>query len=53
MNANEWLSAVETHLGRKARIYEQYYITRVFDPEETQETARIVAKLIKDTEGLK
>ena len=51
MNAKEWLDAVKSHLGRPARIYEQRYIARLYEIENTDDTAAIVAHLLHEIDA--
>lgn len=53
MTVKQWLDAVERHLERKSRPYEQRYIARLYDDDNTDETAAIVAKLILDNTRIK
>jgi len=51
MNAREWIAAVDRHLQRPMRTYEQRYCARMFEPENTDDTARIVADLLRQNDA--
>lgn len=46
MDAKEWLDTVEKHMERKTTPVEQRYVAMLYDPEETDESAKIVSDLI-------
>ena len=50
MDTKEWLDAVEECMCRKARTYEQRFIARQYDVENTDETAVIIVRLILEND---
>ena len=48
MNAKEWIDEVESHLGRKTRLYEQRFIARMYADDRDDTHALGVAVMLMD-----